>query len=168
MKKLRYFIPIVLLGFILACTAETGSENHSDDDAHTTNTTTPETNDKDQQNSTADTMKDIELTLTPDSFTAGEMNTATLKVSNNSADSLAYGERYYIEQKDGGNWTKIEPLSDIAYDDIAYNLTEGESQESTVLLKQEDYTYQSGTYRICKNFTSNGGEKNACTEFTVE
>ena len=166
MKRSLLYASFAMFLIFSSCSSESGSENNMDDDAQnrTEEDETAYQNSKQPDNN----MNDIEMTLEPDSFNAGNMSMATLTIRNNSGRKMMFGERYYIEKNENGSWTAAEALGDVAFNDIGYELNDGDSEALEVLLKNESYTYAPGTYRLCKDLRGGNNESAVCAEFTVE
>ena len=76
-----------------------------------------------------------------------------LTVKNNTSESLSMGQQFSIEFYNGKNWEKLPATDHILFEDIAYEISPGDTEELTINLKLKPFKYKSGRYRICKHVT---------------
>lgn len=110
----------------------------------------------------------ILLTIDPPTMIAGSMDTAQLRIINNSADTLMTGERYSIEENNNGEWQKMSYLEDILFEDVAHIIEPGQTSDQTISFNLGDQTLDKGLYRICKNYKVQDRDTTLCTQFRVE
>lgn len=77
---------------------------------------------------------------------------ATLFITNHTEDLYYYGEDFGLEEKIGDTWKKKEPIEELAFISIAYELLPN-CTESRELGWEFGYDkLPPGTYRVVKNF----------------
>ncbi len=95
---------------------------------------------------------------------------ATIIITDTSNRENIYGEFYAIQKHENNGWINLEPINDMAFNSIGYQV----DKNNTLELKVDwEYYYgklEKGTYRILKN-TSEPGEATEhyiTAEFTIE
>lgn len=107
------------------------------------------------------------LSISPETYPAPP-DMVKLKIVNNTDTIIQFGASYMIERYVGNNWTKVEFSENIAFIDIMYGLSSGESNEYDIFLYPATIPYTSGRYRIVKSILMNDERKNYSAEFVIE
>lgn len=88
----------------------------------------------------------LEMTMTAVKFENGIL---TLEIDNHSGYEMTYGEDYELQRQEGDSFVKVEPESDIAWHDIAYNIPD--LTKATVTCDLKPYgKLQAGVYKLIK------------------
>ena len=89
-------------------------------------------------------------------------------ITNNTEDTITFGQAYSIEIYADGAWKALPLLEDVGWDDIGYEAAPGESVTNAFSFWQYDFTVVDGTYRLIKSVTMGDGEARLlCREFTI-
>lgn len=89
----------------------------------------------------------LEMTMTAVKFENGIL---TLEIDNHSGYEMTYGEDYELQRQEGDSFVKVEPESDIAWHDIAYNIPD--LTKATVTCDLKPYgKLQAGVYKLIKS-----------------
>jgi hypothetical protein len=107
------------------------------------------------------------LEISPAAFKPDSIQRALLSILNTTDESITFGSEFTIERHSNGEWEETDILDEILFTQIAYILEPDQSQEMTVILRPEDYTYEPGQYRLCKSFLIAGSRQTDCVEFRV-
>lgn len=89
----------------------------------------------------------LEMTMTAVKFENGIL---TLEIDNHSGYEMTYGEDYELQRQEGDSFVKVEPESDIAWKDIAYNIPDLTKVTVTCDLKPYG-KLQAGVYKLIKS-----------------
>lgn len=111
---------------------------------------------------------EIIMAIDPPTMIADSMDSAVLRITNNTGSILTYGLRYTVEKSDNGDWDKLDYLDDVLFEDLAHEVKAGEKREETIRFNLGDYTYDRGLYRLCKTFSLPERDTTICTQFRVE
>src|SRR5690625_2654995 len=79
----------------------------------------------------------------------------TVILENKGNESVEYGNPYYIDKLQDGNWFEVPHKEMIAFTMEAYELHSGESFKQEIALDDLKYTLTEGTYRIRKSVYAN-------------
>lgn len=77
----------------------------------------------------------------------------TLRITNNTEESIYYGEDYSLQRLEDGEYVDVAPVEDFCWADIAYVLEPGESSEvncNLIYYDNED-SFEAGSYRLIKS-----------------
>lgn len=70
-------------------------------------------------------------------------------IYNRTDETVYYGEEYWLEKKDGDTYKKVEPVEDMVFIEIAYELEAGADAEQYCDLSMYE-SLVAGEYRLCK------------------
>lgn len=89
----------------------------------------------------------LEMTMTAVKFENGIL---TLEIDNHSGYEMTYGEDYELQRQEGDSFVKVEPESDISWNDIAYSIPD--LTKATVTCDLKPYgKLQAGVYKLIKS-----------------
>ena len=92
----------------------------------------------------------------------------TYFVTNNTEETVTFGQQYSIELLSDGVWQSLPLLEDVGWNDIAYVAAPGETVSNAFSFWQYDFTVRDGTYRLIKSVTLGSGEERLLSqEFTI-
>lgn len=83
----------------------------------------------------------------------------SIELSNQSPESVLYGENYQLEKLEDGVWYKIPFNKEHAFVDIGYILDPEESKQVTIHILDLDYTMSKGEYRVIKSLYTQAGKQ---------
>lgn len=95
----------------------------------------------------------------------------TLEIHNNAKDTFYFGEEYYVEKNEGGEWIKLEePNGEPMFIAIAYAAEAGKSAIWEADFEWRYGALPAGEYRIIKDgfFSNEDGETYATHRMTAE
>lgn len=148
MKKLRLIIYIAMLIVVAACTPNIELEP--------------------SPYSADDEMAEISVVMEQRDIDKNA-ESATLVITNLSDNEYIFGAPYTLEIERDGAWFVYPPKEELAWNDIAYILEPGGSNEETIAINSQYGTLESGTYRVVKTFMQLGENQNAAfARFTVK
>lgn len=84
----------------------------------------------------------IDLSSIPD--------TLSIRLINNTADTLTTGMQYGIEKKENKKWTNVLPEQE--FQDIGFAIFPGDEKDFTIKLVKDKIKYDRGTYRLVKYY----------------
>lgn len=130
-----------------------------------------------KQSATAEQAIDIEhksvsLSIEPSIFELAEIpDTITVKMTNNSNDTISTGLHYQIENYENNEWKEVSP-KDIVFQDLGWRLKPTESENFEKKLYKDQISYKVGKYRIVKYYLNSDYQKtkenfNVYAEFEV-
>ncbi len=97
---------------------------------------------------------------------------ATLEISNEAGEEVSYGETYELECYDDktGDWVAVPLKNEVAYEEIAYIVPEGEAVTCVVDWSEAYGSLSEGTYRMVKEIWYCEEEKSYVlkVEFVIE
>lgn len=118
------------------------------------NQTTDNKEEKSIENKQIDTVlnKSVSLSVEPNIFKLSELpEVLTVKLTNNSNDTITTGLHYQIENYENNEWKEILP-KDIAFNDIGWRLKPTDSEIFEKKLYKNQIHYKAGKYRIIKYY----------------
>ena len=94
----------------------------------------------------------------------------TFLLSNGTDQKVSYGAAFGLERLEEGVWRMVEPIGEIAWEDVLYELSPGEQAEDTAELSGGYGRLEPGKYRLVKRYSVSGqeGELPLYLEFTVD
>ena len=94
----------------------------------------------------------------------------TFLLSNGTDQKVSYGAAFGLERLEEGVWRTVEPIGEIAWEDVLYELSPGEQAEDTAELSGGYGRLEPGKYRLVKRYSVSGqeGELPLYLEFTVD
>lgn len=95
----------------------------------------------------------------------GAEGSLDFKIINDTENDYFYGYGFDLEQLRDGQWTKIEPLEDMAVIEIAVLLPAGTSNTFNAPIEEYFGELPSGTYRIVLNLSGESGNITVYGEF---
>ena len=89
-------------------------------------------------------------------------------VTNNTEETVIFGQQYSIEMLSDGEWKSLPMLEDVGWNDIGYEAAPGETVSNSFSFWPYDFSVVEGTYRLIKTVTLGDGEARLlCREFSV-
>lgn len=95
-------------------------------------------------------------------------DSVTIAYSNHTDTEVVFGKEPHLEIENEGSWYVVPVKEDAAWEEIAYILPPGESEEKEFALKSYYGTLDPGHYRIVKTFFSDSGNVTAAVEFDIQ
>lgn len=87
-------------------------------------------------------------------------------ITDNNGGS--WGESYRIQVKENNKWKEVEPISDLRFIEIAYNLDENNQLKQKIKWEEFYGKLEKGTYRIVKPIYNNGYVDLYSDEFEIK
>lgn len=78
---------------------------------------------------------------------------AVVVLENNSDITISFGEDYWLEIEQNGEWYSLETINDFVVNTPLYHLKSSESKEKSIDWGYAFGTFPKGKYRITKNIT---------------
>ncbi|MBR3523968.1 MAG: hypothetical protein IKN87_04755 [Bacilli bacterium] len=104
----------------------------------------------------SDEFADVNIRVKNDTLT--NVGATFILTNKSTTETYVYGNPYYLEIKENGNWHKLETINQLYFTLPAYNLTPGQSKEIDI---NWEYCYgklKSGIYRLVKDVSRSGDE----------
>ena len=76
-------------------------------------------------------------------------------ITDNNEDKFGWGKSYKIQMRENGEWNDLNPIKDLVFTDIAYNLDENNQLKQKINWERFYGKLERGTYRIAKPQWSN-------------
>ena len=76
-------------------------------------------------------------------------------ITDNNGDKFGWGKSYKIQMRENGEWNDLNPIKDLVFTDIAYNLDENNQLKQKINWERFYGKLERGTYRIVKPQWSN-------------
>ena len=98
-------------------------------------------------------------------------NQVTVNMTNESFETIYYGNPWHLEKKKNNRWYIVTPKEDLTFTLPLYSLKKGETKEWTINFEYNYGNLEKGTYRIVKEVSTNLEEKKdypITAEFTIE
>ena len=76
-------------------------------------------------------------------------------ITDNNEDKFGWGKSYKIQMRENGEWNDLNPIKDLVFTDIAYNLDENNQLKQKINWERFYGKLERGTYRIVKPQWSN-------------
>lgn len=83
-------------------------------------------------------------------------------------NGMSWGESYRIQVKENNKWKEVEPISDLRFIEIAYNLDENNQLKQKIKWEEFYGKLEKGTYRIVKPIYNNGYVDLYSDEFEIK
>ncbi|MGV6946766.1 immunoglobulin-like domain-containing protein [Sphingobacterium kyonggiense] len=119
------------------------------------------------------TNRTVELTAQPATLKISELpDSITVKVTNNTNDTITTGLLYRIERFEADGWKDVSP-KDIVIPDLGWRIVPNGSETFTKKLYKDRINYTAGKYRILKDYIKSDYQKrrkkfNVSGEFNIE
>lgn len=138
-SKIKYlFLPLAAL-FMFSCNT---TSNHKEV-MHTSDSTI----------SVVDTLSTVvKLAVVPETFRLTSLpDSIQVILTNNTSDTITTGLYYIIETFESNEWKEISPTN-IAFNDLGWQLRPKDQQSFQQSLYKKQINYQVGQYRIMKSY----------------
>jgi hypothetical protein len=102
-------------------------------------------------------------------FKSGELSLtgATIIITDKNKSPYTWGPGYKLQIKQDGVWQDLEPLHELSFEEIAYELNENGQYEEKIDWTNDYGSLGVGSYRIVKSTNYNGSSLEFYIEFLV-
>ncbi len=92
---------------------------------------------------------------------------ASFTITNNSKESYYYGEPYMIEREENGDWLIVNPIEELFFLTIAYDLNPNDSIDLDINWENGYGKLDKGKYRIVKDIVNDNSRESIFAEFEI-
>jgi hypothetical protein len=92
----------------------------------------------------------------------------TVVVHNRGPASLFFGTAYKVEKREQDSWYEVPFQEDIAFAEIGLVLEPSDTYQQKINLKEFDYTFTTGEYRVIKSFYANEKKITLAANFFID